>query len=169
MNFIPALTVPSFKVSIISTSPHHWAKSFTALRSSVCITKHLSAKQLDQPLQCMHSCTLRCVSSASVCTQAYPCVCAAFCSTHHCQQAMSDIPSQDPCRDTRNDVSACSSSHSAMPAGLSYHIEENITYDMAEKGAQLMLQQHLHHYGVLTVSEQQRWKQPIITDLGLHL
>ena len=82
-----------------------------------------------------------------------------------CQQAMSDIPSQDPCRDTRNDVSACSSSHPATPAGLSYHIEESITHDTVEKGAQLMLQQHLHHYGVLTVSEQQRWKQPIITAL----
>ena len=52
-----------------------------------------------------------------------------------------------------------------MPAGLSYHIEESITYGMVEKGAQLMLQQHLHHYGVLTVSEQQRWKQPIIAAL----
>ena len=52
-----------------------------------------------------------------------------------CQQAMSDIPPQDPRRDTRNDVSACSSSHSAMPAGLSYHFEEKITYGMVEKGA----------------------------------
>ena len=78
MNFIPALTVLSFKVSIISMSPHQWAKCFTAVRSSVCITKHFSAKQLDQPLQCTQSYTLYCTTVASVCTQTYSCVCAAF-------------------------------------------------------------------------------------------
>ena len=42
---------------------------------------------------------------------------------HHYQQAMSDIPSHAPCRDARNEASASSSAHSAMPAGLSFHIE----------------------------------------------
>ena len=32
---------------------------------------------------------------------------------------------------------------------------------MLDKGAELVLQQHLHHCGALTMSEQQRWKQPI--------
>ena len=72
---------------------------------------------------------------------------------------------QDSCRDTHHGVSACSSSHSATPADLCQQDGENVTHGMVEKGAQLMLQQHLHHYGALTVSEQQRRKQPIINAL----
>ena len=113
-----------------------------------------------------HSTVLQVQMSAHKCPLVFA---QPFAPHTDCQQAMSNIPPQDPCRDTRNDVSACSSSHSAMPAGLSYHIEESTTYGMVEKGAQLTLQQHLHHYGVLTVSEQQRWKQPIITALRSKL
>ena len=93
------------------------------------------------------------------------CACAAFSSAHGCEQAMSSSSYEDSCRDTHHGVSACSSSHSATPADLCQQDGENITHGMGEKGAQLMLQQHFHHYGALTVSEPQKWKQPIINAL----
>ena len=37
---------------------------------------------------------------------------------------------------------------------------------MVDKGAELMLQQHLHHCGALTMTEQQRWKQPTLAALS---
>ena len=39
MNFIPALTVPSFKAFAISASTHLWVNSFTTSRSSACSLK----------------------------------------------------------------------------------------------------------------------------------
>ena len=78
---------------------------------------------------------------------------------------MSSSSHQDPCRDAHHGASACSSSDPYTPADLGQQDEESETYGMVEIGPQLMLQQHLHHFGALTLNEQQRWKQPIINAL----
>ena len=81
------------------------------------------------------------------------------------QQTMSSRSHQDPRCDADHDASACSSSDSAATADIGQQEEQSGTHVMVEKGAQFMLQQHLHHFGALTVSEQQRWKQPIVNAL----
>ena len=93
-----------------------------------------------------------------------PYACAAF-VLQRSQKAMFGSPYQDLRRDARHGASTCSGSNSATPADIGQQEEEGGAYVMVEKGAQLMLQQHLHHFGALTVSEQQRWKQPIVNAL----
>ena len=90
-----------------------------------------------------------------------PYACAAF-VLQHSQKAMFGSSYQDMHRDAHHGASTCSGSNSATPADIGQQEEEGGAYVM---GAQLMLQQHLHHFGALTVSEQQRWKQPIINAL----
>ena len=93
-----------------------------------------------------------------------PYACAAFCVATQ-PKAMSSSSFQDLRREAHHGASTCSGSDSATPADIGQQDEEGGAYVMVEKGAQLMLQQHLHHFGALTVSEQQRWKQPIINAL----
>ena len=81
------------------------------------------------------------------------------------QQAMSSSSHQDPRCDAQYHASAGSSSDSAALADIGQQEEQGGTHVMVEKGAHFMLQQHLHHFGALTVSEQQRWKQPIVNAL----
>ena len=78
---------------------------------------------------------------------------------------MSSSSFQDLRREIHHGASTCSGSDSATPADIGQQDEESGALVMVEKGAQLMLLQHLHHFGALTVSEQQRWKQPIINAL----
>ena len=159
MNFILAPTAPSFKAFATSASTHLWVNSFTISRSS--------ARSLKQFVPAALSVTAKEACSHVVSTS-FTCI-APLCLRSLCfatqPKAMFGSSYQDLRRDAHHGASTCSGSNSATPADIGQQEEEGGAYVMVEKGAQLMLQQHLHHFSALTVSEQQRWKQPIINAL----